>query len=131
VVGLSITMGCGMLDLFKTNSAICTRMAAAATSPEVRQQWNELATHWQMKAEANISQTNAPEREAGQVEVSRPSPVATKTVAEMVVSSTPTIEPHSAARVVPTLVPHEERAALEAIWQAIQAPAKSTASVST
>jgi hypothetical protein len=115
-----------MFDLFKTNSAICTRMAAAATSPEVRQQWNELAAHWQMKAEAN-----GPERKAVQVEVSKPSPVATKTVAEMVVSSILTIEPHSAARVVPKLVPHEERAALEAIWQAIQAPAKSTASVST
>ena len=120
-----------MLDLFKTNSAICTRMAAAATSIEARQQWSELATHWQMKAEAKISQTNAPEREAGQVEVSRSPQKAIKKLPAGVVSNSPKAKPDLGRSVTPTLVPNEERAALEAIWKAIQAPPKSTATVAT
>jgi hypothetical protein len=127
-----------MYELFKTN-ADCIRMAASAKACEVRDQWNELAAHWRSKADAcnlqphataisesirhlESSSSMSPELSAPQTQVSPAAAVVSKA-------------PKAALRLVPSvaapLAPRDEQVALDAIWQALQSPAKSAPSAVT
>jgi len=127
-----------MHDLLQTNADICTRMAATVKTPEIRQQWNELATQWRLKAEAQkplaksavpppipllaASPPTSPEGSAPQ-SFAKP--------AEAIGTQAPKAELRLARSVVSNPAPHHERAALEAIWQAIHSPSKSAPSAVT
>jgi hypothetical protein len=120
-----------MYELFKTNADICIRMAASVKAREVHDQWNELAAHWRSRADACKLQPSAtatsesiqhldgsppmsPEASAPQ-----PQPVAA------VVSEAPKAKLRLVLPATP-LAPHDDQAALDAIWQALQPPAKSS-----
>jgi hypothetical protein len=120
-------------ELFNTNADICTKMAASAKSNEVRDQWKELATHWRSKAHA--SEPNAP---AAGSESIKPLDVSPLTSSETPVhrlqaedrekrgSKAPLAEICLLPSVAPSLAPHDEKSALDEIWQALQ-PKKSAA----
>jgi hypothetical protein len=45
--------------LYRRNAELCSAMAAASKSAEIRQQWIELAEHWSQKAEIDESTLGA------------------------------------------------------------------------
>jgi hypothetical protein len=47
-------------SLFRRNAELCTKMASAAKSIEVREQWLELGKQWQKKAEADQLMNGGP-----------------------------------------------------------------------
>ena len=118
-----------MYELFIAHADICVRMAAYTNASEVRDQWRQLEAHWQSKADACKLPLQAPERESiRQFEISpstgrAPQQIATpKTFAA---SSEPKPELGLVTSGAARLAPRDDQVELEAIWQALQAPAKS------
>ena len=107
------------LEMFKTNVEICVRMAAIVKTPEVRQQWNELAAHWHSKWEACNKQQ--PQAAAREIIKQVSAPIVMKAQAaqpEAKSDGIPTIK-HPlilVPKVVPPPAPHPEQRTLDAIW---------------
>jgi hypothetical protein len=124
-----------MYELFKGNADICIRMAASTTHREVRDRWIELAATWRSKAEAYKQQSQVSES-IKHVEVSPPTspgavalPEPQARPANIVANAAPTPELRVVASEPPPLVPHDEQEALDAIWQALQPPARQSRAV--
>src|SRR4029079_16413558 len=81
---------CMSFELFNTNADICTKMASATKSHEIRDQWNQLAAHWRSKANAcrpnvpvpgsestkhrEVSLASAPEPPVNRPQATKPDP---------------------------------------------------------
>lgn len=115
-------------ELFNTHADICTKMAAATKSHEVRDQWNKLAAQWRSKANAckpNVTPASESTKFLSPTTAPEP-PVLQAKGAEALVSKATLANVRSPPSVVPSDVPHDEQSALDEIWQALQAKKPAT-----
>ena len=113
-------------ELFNTNADICTKMAAATKSPEIRDQWNELAADWRSKANAcrpnipaessestkhlEVSLATAPEPPVNRKQATKPEPSVNHPQAKgarALVSKAILADVRLPPRVVPSAMPHD------------------------
>ena len=103
--------------MYKANAELSLKMAAAATTPEMRKKWTDLAAHWQKKSEMGDQFS-----EAGTKHLDDGPSISPSLTAPPV---SPLVENQD---LVPSLT-QRDRGALLAVWSALQEPSGSPKSV--